>query len=468
MFKDLSLTDIRNAVVSNVFTVEGLVEYYLNTIEENKDLNIFLEVYTEEALASAKRVDTKIKKNTAGRLAGAVIGIKDIFHYAGHKLECASKILEGNITGYTATVVQRLLDEDAIIIGRQNCDEFAMGSSNEKSAFGSVKNPIDKSKVPGGSSGGSTAAVKAGMCLASLGTDSGGSVRQPASFCGVIGLKPTYSRISRYGVVPFAESFDTVGIVTNTIEDNALLLEIIAGNDDLDQTVSRKVVPEYTENLHYKEKKKIGYFEEALTSEGVSDVVKSQTHKAINKLREAGYEIEPYSFKYLDYLVPTYSVLSTAEASANLSVYKSETFLEDEDSQRIQRTLLFGEEAFRRIMLGTFVLDESNYQSFYIKAQKVRRFIKEETDSLLTKYDFLMMPTVPTTAFDLEAKNQDPLAMYMADIFTVQANLAGVPAITLPNGIDESGLPIGIQFVTKAFDEGELLCFSKMFLELGN
>jgi aspartyl-tRNA(Asn)/glutamyl-tRNA(Gln) amidotransferase subunit A len=346
-----------------------------------------------------------------------------------------------------------------------------MGSTNENSSFGPTLNDADNSKVPGGSSGASAVAVQANLCLASLGSDTGGSVRQPASFCGVIGLKPTYSRVSRYGLIAYASSFDTIGILSKNIEDAAILLEVIAGHDEFDSTVSQEPVPEYSKELPFEKKVKIGYFNAGLNSDGLQKEVAEQTQSAINLLVKEGHELEGFDFNLIDFFLPTYYVLTAAEASTNLSRfdgvrygYRSSETTDLESMYKKSRGEGFGEEVKKRIMVGTFVLSHGYYDAYYTKAQKIRRLIKEETEKLLNKYDFLILPTAPTTAFSLGKHSKDPLSMYLADIFTVQASLAGMPAISIPNGTDKEGMPIGLQIISKKFNENQLLAFSSYFL----
>lgn len=444
-----------------------LVDFYLKNIQAKAHLNAFLEVFAEEAKAQAAAVDAKLKAGTAGKLAGMVIGLKDVLAYKGHKLQAASQILNGFTSLYTGTAVQRLLDEDAIIIGRQNCDEFAMGASNENSSFGNVLNDADNSKVPGGSSGGSAVAVQADLCFASIGSDTGGSVRQPASFCGVVGFKPTYSRISRYGLIAYASSFDQIGTLTHAVADAALLLEVMAGPDEFDSTASQREVPAYSQHLTVNGKKKIGYIRESLESEGLDPEVKAAMEATLATLKAEGHTIEAVDFPFLEYMVPTYYILTTAEASSNLSRFDGVKFgyrsPEANDLNALYKKTRaegFGAEVQRRIMLGTFVLSASYYDAYYTKAQKVRRLIKEKTDELLSRFDFLILPTAPTTAFNIGENSANPLAMYLADIFTVQASLAGVPAISVPVGTDSNNLPIGMQLIARSFEEQELLAFS--------
>ncbi|WP_026463081.1 Asp-tRNA(Asn)/Glu-tRNA(Gln) amidotransferase subunit GatA [Adhaeribacter aquaticus] len=467
-----SLEDVHQDIKAGLVTCRDLVNYYLKNIEQKKHLNAYLEVFAEEALAQAEVVDRKIAAGTAGRLAGMVVGIKDVLAYKDHSLQSSSKILDGFKSLYTATAVQRVLDEDAIIIGRQNCDEFAMGASNETSAFGPTLNDFDNTRVPGGSSGGSAVAVQADLCLASLGSDTGGSVRQPAAFCDIIGFKPTYSRISRYGLIAYASSFDQIGTLTRSVEDAALLLEIMAGADENDSTVSHKPVPSYTAELNNNRSYRIGYISDSMESEGLQPEIKDAMNNAIDRLRAEGHTVESVDFHYLDYIVPTYYILTTAEASSNLSRYDGVKFgYRSPDATDLvsmykkTRAQGFGHEVQKRIMLGTFVLSADYYDAYYTKAQRVRRLIKEKTEELLSQYDFLITPTTPTTAFPLGGNDADPLAIYLADIFTVQASLSGVPAISVPAGYDNKGLSIGLQIITKPFAESQLFAFSKLVNE---
>ena len=451
--------------ISSGDTVMSILEGYLSAIEKNKDLNAFLEVFEDSARAQARLIDEKIKNGSAGRLAGMVIGLKDNLCYKGHKVSAASKILFNFESLFTGTAVERLIAEDAIIIGRLNCDEFAMGSSNENSAFGPVLNPIDISKVPGGSSGGSAAAVAAGFCTASLGSDTGGSIRQPASFTGTYGLKPTYGRISRHGLIAYASSFDQIGPFTNSLEDAALLLEIMAGSDDFDSTASTKPVEKFTDFTSDK-KLKIAVIKESYEVEGIDPEVRSTLESAIEKLKENGHNVEFVSFPYLEYMVPTYYVLTTAEASSNLSRfdgvhfgYRSETAKGVEETYKKSRSEGFGPEVKRRIMAGTFVLSHGFYDAYYTKGQKVRRVLQNKTNEIFADFDMILLPTTPTPAFGLNAV-KDPISMYLQDIYTVHANLTGNPAISLPLGKHSNGMPFGIQVIADHFKEKEMLSFS--------
>jgi len=464
--------DIKNGLTSCVERVAN----YLVAIDKNKHLNSFLEVFEIEARKQAISIDQKINAGSAGKLAGLVIAIKDNICYKDHQVSASSKMLNGFNSLFSSTVVERLLNEDAIIIGRLNCDEFAMGSSNENSAFGNVLNPINNTKIPGGSSGGAAAAVKAGLCQAALGTDTGGSIRQPASLCDVVGLKPTYGRVSRHGCIAYASSFDQIGPLTNNIEDAALILEVIAGADEYDSTLSNREVPSYSKLLETKGRKRIAYMNDCLTSEGLDPEILSTMENLINKLKKQGHVVEGFDFPFLDYLIPAYYILTTAEASSNLARYdgvhygyRSKEAKDLESTYKKSRSEGFGKEVKRRIMLGTFVLSSGYYDAYYSKAQKARRIIKEKTDEILSNYDFIIMPTTPGTAPGIGEKINDPIAMYLEDIFTVQANLTGLPAISIPIGKHSNGLPFGIQLMSSAFDEASLLSFSKtMFSQLAN
>ena len=463
-----SFLEIQEALKSNNTTCVGIVRDYLKKISRKKELNVFVEVFSEEAISKAEEIDKKIKNGNAGRLAGMVIGIKDNLCYKNHAVSASSKILEGYQSLYNATAIQRLLDEDVIIIGRLNCDEFAMGSANENSIYGPVKNPIDKSKVAGGSSGGSAAAVAAGLCLASLGSDTGGSIRQPASFCGVVGFKPTYSRVSRHGLIAYASSFDQIGPLTNNVDDAALILEIISGKDNFDSTVSRKKVNKYTETTFDDKPKKIAYIQDCLDRPGLDKEVKGLVEQEVKNLKAKGHEVQPISFPYLELLIPTYYILTTAEASSNLARYDGVRYgYRNAQSTDLETTYVntrtdgFGEEVKRRIMLGTFVLSAGYHEAYFTKAQKIRRLIQQTTAKMFERFDFIISPTTPHTAFKLGEKHEDPTKMYLEDIFTVQANLAGTPAVSLPLGKHSNGMPIGIHLMADRFKELELIKFSK-------
>lgn len=467
-----SLSEIKEDINNNQVNCAQLVQSYLNRIEENKHLNAFLEVFTEDAKASAEVIDAKIANGTAGKLAGMVVAIKDNICYKNHKVSSSSKILEGFESLFSSTAVERLIAEDAIIIGRTNCDEFAMGSSNENSAYGPVLNAIDNTKVPGGSSGGSAVAVQANLCLASLGSDTGGSVRQPASFCNIIGMKPTYGRVSRHGLVAYASSFDQIGPFTHNIEDMALITEVISGGDEYDTTCSKREVPNLSGNLNLEKKLKLTYFKSYIENDGLDPEVKARFYEIIEQLKAEGHIVEETEFEYLDYLVPTYYVLTTAEASSNLARfdgihygYRSPNATDLESTYKLSRTEGFGKEVKRRIMLGTYVLSAGFYDAYYSKGQKVRRLIKDKTDEVLNEYDFILTPTSPHTPFNIGQQNDDQIKMYLEDIYTAQAPIAGIPAISLPLGQHSNGLPFGIQVMAKSFGEQELLAFSKYLMD---
>jgi len=451
------------------------VNRFLTNIDAKKHLNVYLSVYGREALARAAEVDSKIKNKKAGKLAGLVIGLKDVLCYKDHPLQASSKILAGFESQFNATAVQRLLDEDAIIIGRQNCDEFAMGSSNENSAFGAVLNDLDNSRVPGGSSGGSAVAVMADLCDVSIGSDTGGSVRQPAAFCGILGLKPTYSRISRHGLIAYGSSFDCIGIFSKKLTDVALVFEVIAGADEFDSTVSRKEVPAYQSELTAAKKTtfKIAYLRDAFESKALQPEIKAVMAEKIQQLKEAGHTVEPIDFPLSEYILPTYYILATAEASSNLSRYdgvrygyRSEQVTDLQSLYKKTRSEGFGKEVQRRILLGTFVLSASYYDAYYTKAQKVRRLIREKTKEIFSEYDFILSPTTPTTAFKIGEHTNNPIEMYLADLFSVHANVAGVPAISVPCGFDNEGLPIGLQLTADDFEESKLFQMSQVMLNL--
>jgi aspartyl-tRNA(Asn)/glutamyl-tRNA(Gln) amidotransferase subunit A len=463
-----SLEEVRADLLSSQTTLVALVNYYLQRIETYQHLNVFLHVYADEALKRAEEIDAKLKAGTAGKLAGMVISIKDMICYKDHPVSASSKILKGFKSIYSSTVVERILAEDAIIIGHVNCDEFAMGASNETSHYGNVLNFADNSLVPGGSSGGSAVSVQADMCLASLGTDTGGSIRQPAAFCGLVGLKPTYGRVSRYGVIAYASSFDQVGPVTKNVKDAALILEVIAGKDEFDATLSSKAVTEFSNLQAPKKNMRIAYITETIETEGIDPEIKAAMYNRVKALQADGHTVEPVSFPYLKYAVPTYYVLTTAEASSNLSRYdgvhfgyRSPNATDLESTYKLSRSEGFGEEVKRRIMLGTFVLSAGYYDAYYAKAQKVRRIIQEKSNEILSNYDLIIIPTTPTTAFKLGEKTSDPVQMYLADIFTVQAPLAGLPAISVPETTHSNGLSIGIQVIGKRFEEQEMLDFAQ-------
>ena len=479
MFSFNTIKDYQAALLAGTTTCQEAVDFYLAQIQQHQELNAYLEVFAEEAKQVAKEMDAhRLAGKPLGKLHGVVIGIKDVLCYNGHKVSAASKILENYTAVYTATAVQKLIDQGAIIIGRQNCDEFAMGSSNENSAYGPVKNALDISRVPGGSSGGSAVAIQANLCMVSLGSDTGGSVRQPADFCGVVGLKPSYGRISRYGLIAYASSFDQIGIFSKTVQDAALILEVIAGADQFDSTVSAKEVPSYSnamneDNPSHKPKK-VAYFKETLSHPGLDPEIKKQTTEYLALMQSKGYTVEAIDFNLLAYLVPTYYVLTTAEASSNLSRFDGIKFghrtqdkVEDlTDLYKKSRTEGFGAEVQRRILLGTFVLSAGYFDAYFTKAQQVRQQLVDLTKALFANYTILVSPTVPSPAFKLGENNHSATEMFLADIYTVYANLVGIPAISVPLFTHSNGMPFGLQIMSDAFKETELLLCAKDLMEL--
>ena len=446
------------------------VEYYLGKIEAQKHLNAFVETFADDARQQAKALDAKRNAGERlGKLHGVVVSIKDVICYKGHKVTASSKILENYTAVYNSTAVEKLLKEDAIIIGRNNCDEFAMGSSSENSFYGNIKNGLNETLVPGGSSGGSAVAVQMGMSMVSLGSDTGGSVRQPADFCGIVGLKPTYGSISRYGLIAYASSFDQIGIFANSVDDAALVLEVIAGTDDFDSTASLQQVPNYSEQLTTDKKYRFAYFRQAIEHPGLDKEMAATIQSYIQQLKDDGHIVEPVEFDLLDETIPTYYVLTTAEASSNLSRfdgvkygYRAQgNFNSLQEMYKKTRSEGFGKEVQRRIMLGTFVLSEGYFDAYYTKAQQVRQMLCNTTNEIFKNYDAILSPTVPSTAFKIGAKNNDAVAMYLADLYTVFSNLVGIPAICVPLFKHSNGMPFGLQVMGKHFKETEMLSMAK-------
>ena len=473
MFDFSSIEQFHAQLQEGKTTCLQAVEYYLQRIHAAAHLNAFVEVYTDEALQKAKELDEKRKTgNLIGKLHGVVVGLKDVICYRDHKVSASSAILKNFTSVYSATAVEKLLADEAIIIGSCNCDEFAMGSTNENSVYGKVLNALDETKVPGGSSGGSAVAVQAGLCMVSLGSDTGGSVRQPADFCGIIGLKPTYGRISRYGLIAYASSFDQIGIFGKNIQDVATLLEVMSGPDEFDSTVSTLPVPAYSTHIKSDKKFRIAYLVDALNHPSLDPVIASTIKKLMEQLKKDGHTINPVGFDLIDYIVPAYYVLTTAEASSNLSRYDSVRFgkrlpgsnLDLTEFYKQNRSAGFGREVKRRIMLGTFVLSSGYYDAYFTRAQKVRRLLINKMQLIFSDIDFILLPTSPVTAFNAGEKVNDPIAMYLADIYTVLANLVGIPAISLPLFKHSNGMPFGIQVMTNRFNELSLLQFSKTLL----
>ena len=463
----MNFSQYQAAIAQRTATCTETLDTFLKRVEEKKELNAFLHTYPKQAHTQAAHVAEKLTQGKAGSLAGMYIGLKDLFCYKDHPVSAGSHMLEDFVSQITATSVQRLLDRDAIILGHQNCDEFAMGASNAHSAYGKTTHPLDASYSPGGSSGGGAAAVAANLCHVALGTDTGGSVRQPAAWCGIVGLKPTYGRISRYGVIEFASSFDTVSIFSHTIEDCARVLHAIAGEDPLDTTSASEPVPAYPDLLSYKKKAKIAYIKEAVDHPALDPHVRKNTLDQLERLKKAGHTLERIDFPLLAYGLPTYYTLTTAEASANLARYdgvrygqRSKKVDNLEQMYTKTRTEMFGHEVKRRILLGTFVLSSGYYDAYYTQAQKVRHMIKKELEAILDTYDFIVLPTTPTPAMKFDQVGTDYMVEHLADLYTVLAPIAGVPAISIPNGTTPDGWPIGFQIIGKAFDEAQLLAFS--------
>lgn len=457
-----SIVDVRSAIARGETTATEVTKRYLARIaEQDARIHAFLCVDREYALAQAARID-QMKSNGEALppLAGVPVGIKDVLTLEEFPATAGSKILEGYRPPYTATAVRRLADAGAVFLGKLNCDEFAMGSSNENSAYGPVHNPHDLDRVPGGSSGGSAAAIAAGMSVATLGTDTGGSIRQPASFCGVVGVLPTYGRVSRYGLIAFASSLDRIGPFAANVRDAATVLGVIAGHDPMDATSSPLPVPDYTAELDKGVRSmKLGVPAEYL-AEGLDAEVRTAIEAGIEKLRAAGAEIRNISLPHTRYAIPTYYVIATAEASSNLARYdgvrygfrapKSDTLA---SMYRRTRDLGFGSEVKRRILLGTYVLSHGYYDAYYRKAQQVRRLLADDFLRAFHEVDAIVTPTAPTPAFRIGEKSDDPVAMYLADIYTVTASLAGICGLSVPCGNSREGLPIGMQILGRHFDE---------------
>jgi aspartyl-tRNA(Asn)/glutamyl-tRNA(Gln) amidotransferase subunit A len=471
------------ALKAGTVSCEEAVACYLMAIERQKDLNAYLRVYGDEALEKARELDRRRQAGEPmGKLHGVVVGVKDVIAYKGHGLTAASRILENYVSIYNATAVEKLLAEEAIIIGALNCDEFAMGSSNENSAFGNVLNARCTDRVPGGSSGGSAVAVQAGLCMISLGSDTGGSVRQPADFCGILGLKPSYGRVSRYGLIAYASSFDVIGIFGKTVADVAGVLEVIAGEDEFDSTVKRG--NEFagsvtvaglaaTAGREADKKYRIAYFKEALEHPGLDPEIQKTILGRLGEWEAAGHTVQAIDFELLDYIVPTYYVLTTAEASSNLARFDGVRYgyrtpakdLELTEFYKRTRSQGFGREVQRRILLGTFVLSAGYYDAYFTRAQQVRRLLVERTDLIFKDFDIIILPTAPSTAWRIGEKTDDPISMYLSDIYTVYANLTGIPGISLPLFVHTNGMPFGLQAMTSRYNEVDLLQFSHQMMQ---
>ncbi len=469
-----SLKNIQKALISGELTVIELVSDYLKQIENVKHLNAYVEVYEEESKIKATILDEKIKNNpqSLGKLFGCVLSIKDMIVYKDHQVSAGSKILDGFVSQFNATAVDAVLQEDAIIIGRTNCDEFGMGSANTNSYFGPVKNGANETKIPGGSSGGAAVSVQTNTCLVALGTDTGGSVRQPASMCGVYGFKPSYGMVSRYGLVAYASSFDQIGILAKNVEDIDIVMQVISVKDQHDATMFQGGL--YGENTFYNDidfaKLKIAFIHEAFESSALDPIIKTAGLDLMQKLKLKGASIEAIPFNLLEYLVPCYYILTTAEASSNLSRYDGVRYgyrapgsKSLEDLYVHSRTSGFGKEVKKRILLGSFVLSEAYYDAYFTKAQQVRRLIKDRINAIFDEYDYIILPSAPTSAWEIDVKPLHPLEAYMADIYTVLANLTGIPAISMPLGNNTDEMPFGIQVLSRIQTDGKLLNFCKKF-----
>jgi len=505
LFSFTSIYDYQEALNEGTLSCRDAVLHYLDRINRLSHLNAFVQVYEKKALETADQLDNeRMAGKKPGRLHGVVIGIKDVICFKDHPVTAGSHILEGFHSLYHATAVERMMKEGAIMIGHLNCDEFAMGSSNENApVYGRAKNALDTEKVSGGSSGGSAVAVQASLCMLSLGSDTGGSIRQPADFCGIIGLKPTYGRISRYGLIAYASSFDQIGIFGRNISDIAVLLEVMSGFDPRDATSSKKPVPSYAESLTPNAQRttvndqpptanrqpptsnrsaqsfggqgrqRIAVLKETLSHPSLDPEIRDKITEFLSDLRIKGHEVVEISFDLLDYIVPAYYILTTAEASSNLSRFDGVRYgYRTTDNEAgfpgfylKSRSEGFGKEVKRRILLGTFVLSAGYYDAYFSKAQKVRKILTERTKLIFNEFDLILSPTVPTTAFKTGEKSSDPTAMYLADLYTVYANLVGIPGISLPLFTHTNGMPFGIQAMTNQFRELSLLQFSNELMQ---
>ena len=473
----MSLSEIQKKIAEKQLTCVGLVEMYLKNIRETAHLNAYIEVFEQEAMERAHQLDVKYTNNpeTCGALFGCVVSIKDLICYEGHSVTGASKILENFKSVYSSTAVERLLNADAIIIGRTNCDQFGMGSDNSNSVYGVVKNPFDTTRVAGGSSGGSAVSIATNTCLVALGTDTGGSVRQPASFTNVIGLKPTYGRVSRHGLLAYASSFDQIGFFAHNAEDIAIVTSIVSGSDEFDATCidrTDNILVQFKSNQT--KTKKIAFLKQSFDAALLdSDVLKSMEH-AHTSFEKLGHTVEVVEFNLLDYIVPAYYVLTTAEASSNLSRYdgvrygyRSTEAPNLETMYKKTRTEGFSEEVKRRILTGAFVLSAGYYDAYFSKAQRVRRLISENIEQIFKDFDLIVLPISPVVPWKIGEKSDDTVKMYMADIFTVLANMAGVPGISVPMGFgEETKLPIGVQILAKKWCEAELLQITEAMLKI--
>ena len=462
----LTIDATRIAIQERQTTATAVAESFYKKIEaEDGDVHAYLTLCRDRAMAQARKIDAMADRgDDLPPLAGVPVAVKDVISTQGVRTTAGSKILEDFVAPYDATAVQKLEAAGAVILGKTNCDEFAMGSSNENSAYGPVRNPRDKTRVPGGSSGGSAAVIAAGTAIASLGSDTGGSIRQPASFCGVVGLMPTYGRVSRYGLIAFASSLDHIGPFAKDVKDAAIMLEVIAGRDPMDSTSAEVPVAKYSDEIGKPVRgMKIGVAKEYF-GEGLDEEVKSAVEASIQNLAKAGAEIVEVSLPHTKYAIPTYYLVATAEASSNLARYDGVRYSHRSfeartlsEMYRKSRDEGFGAEVKRRIILGTYALSAGYYDAYYLKAQKVRTLLSQDFDAAFAKVDAIVTPTTPTPAFKLGEKADDPLAMYLADIFTVTADLVGIPGISVPCGQSKQGLPIGLQVFAPHFQEGTMI-----------
>ena len=460
----MTISQIISAISSGAKTAEEITRYYLEQIaQKNPQINAFVEVFEQDALAQAKAVDAKkARGEKLGPLAGVPIAIKDNILYKGHKATCCSRMLANYTAAYTATVVEKLIAADAVIIGRTNMDEFAMGSSNQTSAWGVVHNPVDLERVPGGSSGGSAAAVAAGMVPVALGTDTGGSVRQPAAFCGIVGIKPGYGRISRYGIIAFASSADQVGVLAANVTDASLVMQVIAGKDTHDSTSLEATVPPYVQQFTADLKGvKVGLPKGFL--DGLNPAIKQQIERAAQSLKEQGAELVEVDVPLAKYSAPCYYIITSAEASSNLGRYDGIRYgYSAQDATGLadyyeKSRAPFGLEVKKRIIIGTYALTSERYEECFLKAMKVRELIREDFKQAFEKVDVILTPTSPTTAFKIGEKDENPLSLYLADLYTCQGNIGGLAGISVPFGKDEKGLPIGVQFYGPILQEEKIL-----------
>ena len=463
---ELTVHELKEKLAKKELTVQEVTKAYVDRInEKEKDVGAFVTTLCDEALEEAKSIQEKIDAGEIkGELAGIPIGIKDNMCTKGIKTTCSSKMLENFVSPYDATVVEKLKEQHMIDLGKLNMDEFAMGASTEYSAFHVTRNPWNLNTVPGGSSGGSAAAVAANLVPWALGSDTGGSIRQPAAFCGVVGLKPTYGLVSRYGLVAFASSLDQIGPITKDVEDAAMLLNVIAGHDERDTTSENREKIDYTKCLKNDVKGlKIGVPKEFF-GEGINEEVKVKLKEAIEKYKEMGAEVEEFSLDIANYALATYYIIACAEASSNLGRfdgirygYRTENFTNLKEIYKNSRSEGFGDEVKRRIILGTYVLSSGYYDAYYKKAQQVRTLVRKEFDKAFEKYDVLLTPTSPTVAFEIGTRSSNPLEMYLSDICTVSINIAGLPGISVPCGVDSNGMPVGMQLIGNRFDEEKIL-----------